>query len=843
VARQRQRQQSSGRRRDGRPTNTGGRRRTRGGGRRAGANANGDGGVVAAARRMRNRLRSSHPNGAGRSLQGHIITGDDIEDYRTVPPVSFVLSPTPARPTEADVEIVREAVRKTVLDGLRAEAGAGDGAGDDDVDVDVDVSFDLGEVVELTFVPDDSDGRGGSKLRRRNLVSSVHSAVEAQALAQAQAASRRTQDTSAYTVVGFGESKVTYRAPLLSDFTPPSQTAFEKETWVAVVDDATAKIPDAIRTAVATATGAGGGGGSVLSGLEGATSDPSYEPPSSADEAKGDQPQLEAESDPQPEPQPEVEPEPEPEPEQQPVQEEEMPEEEKVEDIPPVQPEEEDQPPAAAEEGSDGEALTVPPPAEEEEKPVVEVEEESTNEVGVEGEPTVPAQEEEEVVDTTEQPDTPLTESQPPPVVDEPQQEEEVVDNTEQPDTALAESQPPPVVDEPQQEQEQEQEDQQQGNVLPIPTPEEEEDIAADTPAKEDEQIYTVPDPQDSATPPPLFGGGEYTGEASVSSVGTAEGSDEGTISRGGTGSEGPAIGAIVGGCMAALLAVLFIAAMFVKRRRRRQSREGGGKNTKLKGDVEDQGELNAEKTFELDESGEIMQVEPADGNRSSDVGLLDRGDDEDSQVEKAGGGGYLPTGLFGSFVGGNRSANRKATPRKSPKAAATDDDADDDGEDSVLTDWSGAPSVNSLGHSVQGSVADDDPTSVANDLSKTYDLSKNRSGGANILLQFKKKKDHKRSKSMDLSGQPNTRRTEEDFERHRNVASISLRKDMMCTVDSMSTYPMHGRSRSADHGLLASGTSLGASPEAPEAGWIWGSRNEADMKPKNGGGQDLEML
>jgi len=618
------------------------------------------------------RRRGGTNTGAGRSLrslQGSVITGDDIEDYRRVPPVAFVLLPTLARLKEADVEILREAVSKAVLDGLRADAGAGD----------VDVSFDLGEIVELTFVPG------------------------------------RTQDVPAYTVVGFGESKATYRAPLLSDFTPPSQTTFEGETWVAVMDDATAKIPDAIRAAVATATSAATGG-SVLAAVEGATADLSYEPPSIfAEEVSENQP-----------------------------------------------------------EESDGETLTLAPPVEE------------------------------EVVDNTEQPDTPLTESQPPPVVGEPQQEEE--------------------------------DQQQQGNVLPMPTPEEEEDVAADTPAKEDEQQDTVPAPQDSAIPPPVFGAGEYTGEASVSSIGTAEGGDD-------TGGD-PAIGAIVGGCMAALLAVLFIAAMFVKRRRRHQSRQGEGKRTKLQGDVEDQGELNAEKTFELDESGEIMQVEPADGNRSNDANLLDQGDDEDSEEEKAGGGGYLPTKLFGSFVGGNRSASRKATPRKSPKATAAEDDDDDDA-DSILTDWSGAPSVNSLGHSVQGSVGDDGdgPTSVANDLSKTYDLSKSRSGGANVLLQFKKKKEHKRSKSMDLSGQPNVQRTEEDFERHRNVASISLRKDMMCTVDSMSSYPMHGRSRSADHGLLASGTSLGTSSEAPEAGWIWGSRNEADMKPKHGGGQDLEML
>ena len=619
------------------------------------------------------RRRGGTNTGAGRSLrslQGSVITGDDIEDYRRVPPVAFVLLPTLARLKEADVEILREAVSKAVLDGLRADAGAGD----------VDVSFDLGEIVELTFVPG------------------------------------RTQDVPAYTVVGFGESKATYRAPLLSDFTPPSQTTFEGETWVAVMDDATAKIPDAIRAAVATATSAATGG-SVLAAVEGATADLSYEPPSIfAEEVSENQP-----------------------------------------------------------EESDGETLTLAPPVEE------------------------------EVVDNTEQPDTPLTESQPPPVVGEPQQEEE--------------------------------DQQQQGNVLPMPTPEEEEDVAADTPAKEDEQQDTVPAPQDSAIPPPVFGAGEYTGEASVSSIGTAEGGDD-------TGGD-PAIGAIVGGCMAALLAVLFIAAMFVKRRRRHQSRQGEGKRTKLQGDVEDQGELNAEKTFELDESGEIMQVEPADGNRSNDANLLDQGDDEDSEEEKAGGGGYLPTKLFGSFVGGNRSASRKATPRKSPKATAAEDDDDDDDADSILTDWSGAPSVNSLGHSVQGSVGDDGdgPTSVANDLSKTYDLSKSRSGGANVLLQFKKKKEHKRSKSMDLSGQPNVQRTEEDFERHRNVASISLRKDMMCTVDSMSSYPMHGRSRSADHGLLASGTSLGTSSEAPEAGWIWGSRNEADMKPKHGGGQDLEML
>ena len=618
------------------------------------------------------RRRGGTNTGAGRSLrslQGSVITGDDIEDYRRVPPVAFVLLPTLARLKEADVEILREAVSKAVLDGLRADAGAGD----------VDVSFDLGEIVELTFVPG------------------------------------RTQDVPAYTVVGFGESKATYRAPLLSDFTPPSQTTFEGETWVAVMDDATAKIPDAIRAAVATATSAATGG-SVLAAVEGATADLSYEPPSIfAEEVSENQP-----------------------------------------------------------EESDGETLTLAPPVEE------------------------------EVVDNTEQPDTPLTESQPPPVVGEPQQEEE--------------------------------DQQQQGNVLPMPTPEEEEDVAADTPATEDEQQDTVPAPQDSAIPPPVFGAGEYTGEASVSSIGTAEGGDD-------TGGD-PAIGAIVGGCMAALLAVLFIAAMFVKRRRRHQSRQGEGKRTKLQGDVEDQGELNAEKTFELDESGEIMQVEPADGNRSNDANLLDQGDDEDSEEEKAGGGGYLPTKLFGSFVGGNRSASRKATPRKSPKATAAEDDDDDDA-DSILTDWSGAPSVNSLGHSVQGSVGDDGdgPTSVANELSKTYDLSKSRSGGANVLLQFKKKKEHKRSKSMDLSGQPNVQRTEEDFERHRNVASISLRKDMMCTVDSMSSYPMHGRSRSADHGLLASGTSLGTSSEAPEAGWIWGSRNEADMKPKHGGGQDLEML
>ena len=112
------------------------------------------------------RRRGGTNTGAGRSLrslQGSVITGDDIEDYRRVPPVAFVLLPTLARLKEADVEILREAVSKAVLDGRRADAGAGD----------VDVSFDLGEIVELTFVPG------------------------------------RTQDVPAYTVVGFGESKAT----------------------------------------------------------------------------------------------------------------------------------------------------------------------------------------------------------------------------------------------------------------------------------------------------------------------------------------------------------------------------------------------------------------------------------------------------------------------------------------------------------------------------------------------------------------------------------------------------------------------------------------------------------
>lgn len=754
----------------------------------------------------------------GRSLQGSVITGDDIEDYRAVPPMSLVLSPTPSRPTEADVDIVREAVRTTVLDGLRAEAGA-----------DVGVSFDLGEVVELTFVPDDGDGRGGSKLRRRNLASSV-SAVSV----GTSTSRRRTQDTpaaadsssssSAYTIVGFGESQVTYRAPLLSDFTPPSQTAFEEETWVAVADDATAKIPDAIRTAVAASVG-GEGGSAVLAGLQGATADLTYEPPAqvpssgAAEEVKQEPSVIEPEPKPEPEPVEMPEPESMPEPveeELQPVEEmpeeeeEEEEEEEKIEDILPVE-EEVAQPPDSAKEGSDGETLTVPTPIEEEQAGIVEKGQPDEGEAGAEteAEASAPVQEEKEVDDELQQDQ------------DEGKNEEE-----------------------------------EQTNILPLPTPEDgeegekEEDAVVGIPAKDDEKQDTVSSPQDSAVPPPLFGGGDYTGDSSVSSVGIAEGGADGTVSRGGgAGGDGPAIGAIVGGCMAALLAVLFITAMFVKRRRRRQAFEEGGKRTKLQSDVEDGGELGADNTFELDDSGELMlngmHVEPADGNLSNE-NLRSQDDDEGSEEGKTGGNGYLPTGLFGSFVGGKKSARRKATPRKTPKAATTSmDEENSDEEDSILTDWSGAPSVNSLGHSVQGSVADDEPSSITNDLAKTYNLSKSRSGGANVLLQFQKKKERKRSKSMDLYGQQPNVRTEEDFERQRNAASISLRKDMMCTVDSMSAYPMHGRSRSADHGLLAPGTSLlgTSSPEAPEAAWIWGSRNEADMRPKNGGGPELQML
>ena len=703
--------------------------------------------------------RDGDATSAGRSLQGSIITGDDIEDYRTVPPLSLVLSPTPSRLAEADVALVREAVRTTVLDGLRAKAGAGAGADD------VDVSFDLGEVVELTFVPDDDDGRGGSKLRRRNLASSVRGASD-----NGAGGPRRAQGaTSAYTIVGFGESEVTYRAPLLSDFAPPSQTAFEEETWVAVADDATARIPDAIRAAVAASVGGGGSG--ALTGLQGATADLAYDPPARAEPVQVPKP-VEEESS-------------------QPV-EEEMPEEEEI--LPVV--DEVAQPPDSAKEGSGGETLTIPPPTGTEEGQAAIAEKEQTG-AATEAGPSAPVQEEEEKeVDL------------------EPQQQEG------------------------------------QTNTLPMPIPEngEQEEATAGNPAKEgDEEQNTISSPQDSAVPPPLFGGGDYTGDSSVSSVGIAEGGAGGTVSRGGgAGGDGPAIGAIVGGCMAALLAVLFVAAMFVKRRRRRQAlEEEGGMRTKLEGDVEDGGELGADNTFELDDSGELMlngmHVEPADGNRSNDARQLSQDDDEDSEEGQTGGSGYLPTGLFGSFVGGNKSARRKA----SPKSVAASMDEENSDEDSVLTDWSGAPSVNSLGHSVQGSVADDEPASVTNDLAKTYDLSKSRSGGPNVVLQFQKKKERKRSKSMDLYGQPPTVRTEEDFERQRNAASISLRKDMMCTVDSMSAYPMHGRSRSADHGLLAPGTSLGtsSSPEAPEAAWIWGSRNEADMRPKNGGGQDLQML
>lgn len=752
-----------------------------------------------------------------RSLQGSIITGDDIEDYRTVPPMSLVLSPTPSRPTEADVDLVREAVRQTVLDGLRTEAGA------DADDVDVDVSFDLGEVVELTFVPDDGDGRGGSKLRRRNLASSVASAGTGSRRRTQDATSNAnaaTSSSSAYTIVGFGESQVTYRAPLLSDFTPPSQTAFEEKTWVAVADDATAKIPDAIRTAVAASVGGSSSGSGVLAGLQGATADLAYEPPvrvpgsGAAEEVKQEPSETEAEPVEVPEPEPVEVPEPEPvEEEPQPV-EEEMPEEEedeKIEEILTVE-EEVAQPPDSAKEGSDGETLTIPrpPPTSTEEEQTATVEKEQTDEeeagAATEAQPSAPVQEEETEVD------------------DEPQQDEEQEGNEEE-------------------------EQEEQTIILPMPTPEdgEKEEATAGIPAKDDEKQDTISSPQDSAVPPPLFGGGDYTGDSSVSSVGIAEGGADGTVSRGGgAGDDGPAIGAIVGGCMAALLAILFIAAMFVKQRRRRQAlEEEGGKRTKLEGDVEDGGELGADNTFELDDSGELMlngmHVEPADGNRSNDARLLSQGDDEGSEEGKTGGSGYLPTGLFGSFVSGNKSARRKA----SPKSVATSmDEENSDEEDSILTDWSGAPSVNSLGHSVQGSVADDEPTSVTNDLAKTYDLSKSRSGGANVLLQFQKKKERKRSKSMDLYGQQPNVRTEEDFERQRNAASISLRKDMMCTVDGMSAYPMHGRSRSADHGLLASGTFLGpGSPEAPEAAWIWGSRNEADMRPKNGGGQELQML
>jgi len=753
------------------------------------------------------------PVARGRSLQGSsIITGEDIEDYRAVPPMSLVLSPTPSRLTEVDVDIVREAVRRTVLDGLRAEAGAGAGG----VDMDVDVSFDLGEVVELTFVADGGDGRGGSKLRRRNLASSAASVTNG--AATSTSAGRIAQ--VAYTVVGFEESKVTYRAPLLSDFTPPSQTTFEEETWVAVSDDAAANIPDAIRAAVVASVGGGGSG--ALAGVQGATADLTYEPPSSG-AADNELKQEQSESVPDLEPKPEhVDEEPEPESlqEPQPGPVEETPKEEKVEQILPVD-EEVDQPPpdaVAGEEESDGGTLTEPPPAEEEKTAFFQEEQTNEREVG-----TAPVQEKE--VDGNTELDTAPTESQTPSVVDEPQEEQGENEGGEQ---------------EPKGEQE---------DALPMPTPPEgnEEDVA-DNPATDDKNQDSTSSPKDSVIPPPLFGGGDYTGEASVSSVGIAEESADSTVSGdGATGAEGSAIGVIVGGCMAALLAVLLIAAMLVKRRGRRSALGVGAKRTKLRGDVKDRGELSAENTFELDESGELvlngMQVEPADGNRSNDAGLLRKVGDEDSDEEKVDGSGYLPTGLFGSFVGVNRSASHKATPRKSPKAVAASGDKEDADEDSILTDWSNAPSVNSLGHSVQGSVADDEPTSVASDLAKTYDLSKSRSGGANILLQFKKKKEHKRSKSMELTGhQPNVR-TEEDFERHRNAASISLRKDMMCTVDSMSAYPMHGRSRSADHGLLASGTSLGTSPEAPEAGWIWGSRNEADMKLKIGGGQELEML
>ena len=758
-----------------------------------------------------------------RSLQGSIITGDDIEDYRTVPPMSLVLSPTPSRPTEADVDLVREVVRQTVLDGLRTEAGAGTGADD------VDVSFDLGEVVELTFVPDDGDGRGGSKLRRRNLASSVASDG-----AGSTSTRRRMQDTpatatsssssssSAYTIVGFGESQVTYRAPLLSDFTSPSQTAFEEEIWVAVADDATAKIPDAIRTAVAASLGGGSSSGSgVLAELQGATADLAYEPPEqvpgSSSGAAEEVKQEPSETDPEPEPEPEPVEVPEPEP----VEEESQPVDKTPEVEEEILPAEEEvaQPPDSAMEGSDGETLTIPPPTEEEQTAIVEKEQTDDEE----------ADEEEAGAVTEAEPSAPVQEEEEKEMDLEPQQEQEQ-----------------------EQDENEEEEQEEQTNILPMPTPEDgeevekEEDAVAGIPAKGDEEQDTISSPQDSAVPPPLFGGGDYTGDSSVSSVGIAEGGADGTVSRGGVaGGDGPAIGAIVGGCMAALLAVLFIAAMFVKRRRRRRALEEGGKRTKLQGDVEDGGELGADNTFELDDSGELMlngmHVEPADGNRSNDANLLSQGDDEGSDEGRTGGSGYLPTGLFGSFVGGNKSARRKASPKS---VVSSMDEENSDEEDSVLTDWSGAPSVNSLGHSVQGSVGDDEPTSVTNDLAKTYDLSKSRSGGPNVLLQFQKKKERKRSKSMDLYGQQPNVRTEEDFERQRNAASISLRKDMMCTVDSMSAYPMHGRSRSADHGLLAPGTSLGtSSPEAPEAAWIWGSRNEADMRPKNGGGQELQML
>ena len=280
--------------------------------------------------------------------------------------------------------------------------------------------------------------------------------------------------------------------------------------------------------------------------------------------------------------------------------------------------------------------------------------------------------------------------------------------------------------------------------------------------------------------------------------------------------------------------ALLAIALLVRRRNKRKANRQSKSTN----GDIADGGELvTQERTFDIDDDGELMlnglHVQPANDDGPGN------GDDDEDEEEKT--GGYLPMALRSRSFSGRRSATHNTTPVKAKPHANSRNDEDEEDNDSVSTDWSGGPSVNSLGHSIQGSVAD--PQDDEADLSSAYKMSKS-AGGSNLVDVFKKKKQQKqakraKSKSMDLASPPRLVRTE-SFEHHRNAAGISLRKDMMCTVDSSSAFPTNGRSRSADHGS-GFGTSMSS---GPEAGWIWGSRNEADMKPrKEYGGEEMEVL
>ena len=84
-----------------------------------------------------------------------------------------------------------------------------------------------------------------------------------------------------------------------------------------------------------------------------------------------------------------------------------------------------------------------------------------------------------------------------------------------------------------------------------------------------------------------------------------------------------------------------------------------------------------------------------------------------------------------------------------------------------------------------------------------------------------------------------------EAFELRRNRDAISVRKDMMLTVDEGSNVHRSFSSSSAQAGagLTWGGVRRLNHPSSPDEGWLRGSRNEADVIPLEHTPDEMEML